>query len=140
LWNAASNRLVVRLEKIGLLVAVIIATIVGSLLAYFPGIITKDISVQAATYPLASILGAGILLTSPVAVSEGTLIAQGELSYLAVVYFILLPPVLRYIRASGGPVSQVWLCFATFQLFRSSCFVGRLLVGDRLSKKKKVEG
>jgi Na+-driven multidrug efflux pump len=143
LWNAASNRLVVRLEKIGLLVAVIIATIVGSLLAYFPGIITKDVSVQAATYPLASILGAGILLTSPVAVSEGTLIARGELSYLAVVYFIstaLLPPVLRYVRAGGGPVSQVWLCFATFQLFRSSCFVGRLLVGDRLSKKKQVEG
>ena len=73
------------------------------------------------------------------AVSEGTLIARGELSYLAIVYFIstaLLPPVLRYVRAGGGPVSQVWICFAAFQLFRSSCFVGRLLVGDRLSKKK----
>ena len=138
-WDVASNRLVLRLEKIGLLVAVLIATIVGSLLAYFPGIITKDMSVQAATYPLASILGAGILLTAPVAVSEGTLIARGELSYLAIVYFIstaLLPPVLRYVRAGGGPVSQVWICFAAFQLFRSSCFVGRLLVGDRLSKKK----
>ena len=138
-WDVASNRLVVRLEKIGLLVAVLIATIVGSLLAYFPGIITKDVSVQAATYPLASILGAGILLTAPVAVSEGTLIARGDLSYLAIVYFIstaLLPPVLRYVRAGGGPVSQVWICFAAFQLFRSSCFVGRLLVGDRLSKKK----
>jgi Na+-driven multidrug efflux pump len=138
-WDVASNRLVVRLEKIGLLVAVLIATVVGSLLAYFPGIITKDMSVQAATYPLASILGAGILLTAPVAVSEGTLIARGDLSYLAIVYFIstaLLPPVLRYVRAGGGPVSQVWICFAAFQLFRSSCFVGRLLVGDKLSKKK----
>lgn len=138
-WNSASNQLVVRLEKIGVGVAVLIATIVGSLLAYFPGIITKDISVQAATYPLASILGAGILLTAPVAVSEGALIARGELSYLAIVYFIstaLLPPVLRYVRAGGGPVSQVWICFSAFQLFRSSCFVGRLLSSSLGDKKE----
>lgn len=139
-WNSASNRLVVRLEKIGLGVAVLIATVVGSLLAYFPGFITKDIAIQGATYPLASILGAGVLLTAPVAVSEGTLIARGELSYLAIVYFIstaLLPPVLRYIRAGGGPVSQVWICFAAFQLFRSSCFVGRLSLSSSFGGSKK---
>eukprot|EP00584_Thalassiosira_punctigera_P016440 CAMPEP_0172547928 /NCGR_PEP_ID=MMETSP1067-20121228/17349_1 /TAXON_ID=265564 ORGANISM="Thalassiosira punctigera, Strain Tpunct2005C2" /NCGR_SAMPLE_ID=MMETSP1067 /ASSEMBLY_ACC=CAM_ASM_000444 /LENGTH=571 /DNA_ID=CAMNT_0013335089 /DNA_START=27 /DNA_END=1742 /DNA_ORIENTATION=- len=129
-WAAASDRLVFRLESVGLLVGSLIAGVVGSIVAFFPGIVTKDAAVQAAARPLASILAAGAFLTAPVAVSEGTLIARKELSYLAGVYFIstaLLPPVLRRIRAGGGPVSQVWVCFALFQLFRSACFVGRLL-------------
>lgn len=138
-WERSSNRLVIRLELIGIVVATAIATVIGALLAYVPGIITKDVAVQAATYPLASILAGGILLTAPVAVSEGTLIARKELPYLAGVYFVstaLLPPVLRRIRSGGGAVSQVWICFAVFQLFRSSCFVGRLL----LIRRKKTQG
>ncbi|KAL3826275.1 hypothetical protein ACHAXA_004593 [Cyclostephanos tholiformis] len=130
-WRAASNRLVLRLEKIGLLAGIVIATVVGSIVAFLPGIVTKDPAVQAAARPLASILASAILMTAPVAVSEGTLIARKELSYLAGVYLLstaLLPPILRRIRAGGGAVSQVWICFALFQLFRSSCFAGRLLM------------
>lgn len=141
-WRDASNRLVLRLEKIGLLAGIIIASVVGSIVAFFPGIVTKDAAVQAAARPLASILAGAILLTAPVAVSEGTLIARKELSYLAGVYFLstaLLPPVLRRIRAGGGPVSQVWVCFALFQLFRSSCFAGRLLMGGGGEKTKEAE-
>ena len=141
-WRDASNRLVLRLEKIGLLAGIIIASVVGSIVAFFPGIVTKDAAVQAAARPLASILAGAILLTAPVAVSEGTLIARKELSYLAGVYFLstaLLPPVLRRIRAGGGPVSQVWVCFALFQLFRSSCFAGRLLMGGGDEKTKEAE-
>ena len=130
-WKAASNRLVFRLEKVGLLVGAFIASVVGSLIAFAPGVVTKDVGVQSAAKPLAAIVAAGAFLTAPVAVSEGTLIAQKELSFLAGVYFIstaLLPPVLRRIRSGGGPVSQIWICFALFQLFRSFCFVGRLLM------------
>jgi len=138
-WRDASNRLVLRLEKIGLLAGVIIASVVGSIVAFFPGIVTKDAAVQAAARPLASILAGAILLTAPVAVSEGTLIARKELSYLAGVYFLstaLLPPVLRRIRAGGG---AVWVCFALFQLFRSSCFAGRLLTMGGDEKTKEAE-
>ena len=130
-WEQESNRLVSRLQKIGLVAGALIASVVGSIIAFFPGIVTRDAAVQAAAKPLAAVLAAGAFLTAPVAVSEGTLIARKELSYLAGVYFIstaLLPPVLRKIRAGGGPVSQVWICFALFQLFRSTCFLGRLLV------------
>lgn len=72
-------------------------------------------------------------------VSEGALIARKELSFLAGVYFVstaLLPPVLRKIRGGGGPVVQVWICFALFQLFRSACFLGRILATRGFSKKK----
>jgi Na+-driven multidrug efflux pump len=140
-WRAASDRLVLRLEKIGLLAGIVVASVVGSIVAFFPGVVTKDAAVRAAARPLAPILAAGILLTAPVAVSEGTLIARKELSYLAGVYLLstaLLPPVLRRIRAGGGAVSQVWACFALFQLFRSSCFAGRLLMAGN-GKTKEAE-
>lgn len=130
-WAVASNRLVLRLESAGLLVGSIVAAAVGSIVAFFPGIVTKDAVVQAAARPLALTLAAGAFLTAPVAVSEGTLIARKELKYLAGVYLLstaLLPPVLRRIRAGGGAVSQVWVVFALFQLFRSACFAGRLLL------------
>lgn len=130
-WNDASDRFVFRLQKAGLVVGALIATVVGSIVAFYPGIVTKDAAVQAAAKPLASILAAGAFLTAPVAVSEGTLIARKELRYLAGVYLlstVMLPPVLRRIRAGGGPVSQVWIAFAAFQAFRSVAFLGRLLL------------
>ena len=136
-WHRASEKFVFRLEKVGLGVGLLIASVVGSIVAFAPGIVTKDAGVQAAAKPLALILAAGVSLTAPVAVSEGALIARKELTYLAGVYFIstaLLPPVLRRIRSGGGPVSQVWICFALFQLFRSTCFLGRILTTSRKSK------
>jgi len=77
-----------------------------------------------------------------VAVSEGTLIARKDLSYLASVYFMstaLLPPVLRRIRSGGGAVRQVWVCFALFQLFRSGCFLGRIWVTRNNEKEEEKE-
>lgn len=139
-WKDASNRLVLRLEKVGLMAGAVVASVVASIVAFHPGIVTKDLAVQAAAKPLALTLAAGAFLTAPVAVSEGALIARKELSYLAGVYFIstaLLPPVLRKIRSGGGPVTQVWVCFALFQLFRSSFFAGRLLA-TRNSKAEEV--
>mmetsp|Transcript_2497 Transcript_2497/g.5292 ORF Transcript_2497/g.5292 Transcript_2497/m.5292 type:complete len:578 (+) Transcript_2497:119-1852(+) len=138
-WKAASDRFVFRLEKVGLLVGALIATVVGSIVAFAPGIVTKDAAVQAAAKPLGAILAAGCFLTAPVAVSEGTLIAQKELTYLGGIYLVstaLLPPILRRIRADGGPLSHVWVCFAVFQLFRSACFVGRLLMTGKNGKKE----
>jgi len=139
-WEAESTKLVLRLEKVGLMVGALVATVIGSIVAFAPGIVTKDALVQSAAKPLASILAAGIFLTAPVAVSEGTLIARKELKFLAGVYLIstaCLPPVLRRIRAGGGPVSQIWVCFALFQLFRSASFVGRLLL--KKNDKKEAE-
>jgi hypothetical protein len=130
-WKKTSNTLVARLEKYGIFVGALLATVVASIVAYAPGIVTKDIAVQAAAKPLAIALAAGALLTAPVAVSEGTLIARSDLGYLSSVYFVstvLLPTVLRRIRSGGGAVQQVWVCFALFQLFRSSCFLGRIWV------------
>lgn len=136
-WRGAAEKLVFRLEKVGLGVGALIASVVGSIVAFAPGIVTKDLTVQAAAKPLALILAAGVSLTAPVAVSEGALIASKELTYLAGVYVVstaLLPPVLRRIRSGGGPVSQVWICFALFQLFRSSCFLGRILATRKVKK------
>jgi Na+-driven multidrug efflux pump len=130
-WKKTSNTLVARLEKYGIFVGALLATVVASIVAFAPGIVTKDIAVQAAAKPLAIALAAGALLTAPVAVSEGTLIARSDLGYLSSVYFVstvLLPTVLRRIRSGGGAVQQVWVCFALFQLFRSSCFLGRIWV------------
>ena len=128
-WKKVSNTLVGRLEKYGLCVGALLATVVSSIVTFAPGIVTKDVAVQTAVAPLAAALAAGAFLTAPVAVSEGTLIARSDLGFLSSVYFVstaVLPFVLRKIRSGGGPVQQVWICFALFQLFRSSCFLGRI--------------
>lgn len=140
-WRNSSNALVARLERYGLFLGALLAAVVASVVAYAPGIVTKDPGVQAAVRPLAGTLAAGAFLTAPVAVSEGTLIARKELSYLASVYFVstaLLPPILRRIRSGGGAVRQVWICFALFQLFRSGCFLGRIWVTRNNEKEEEV--
>ena len=137
----SSAKFVFRLEKVGITVGMMIASAVGSIVAFVPGVVTKDAAVQMAVKPLAASLAAGALLTAPVAVSEGALIARKELGYLAGVYLVstaLLPPVLRRIRGGGGPVVQVWIAFAAFQLFRSVCFLGRILMGGGDKKKDGV--
>mmetsp|Transcript_14690 Transcript_14690/g.20978 ORF Transcript_14690/g.20978 Transcript_14690/m.20978 type:complete len:127 (+) Transcript_14690:213-593(+) len=97
---------------------------------FFPQLVTNDRVVQEAVRPLALPLLVGALLTAPVAVSEGILLAKRELGYLASVYVLstaLLPPALIYgVKLVKGPVVNVWWGFAIFQLFRAICFTGRL--------------
>ena len=41
-------------------------------------------------------------------------------------YVALLPPALLAVKRRGGPVAQLWVLFAIFQLFRASIFSGKI--------------
>jgi len=140
--------------------------------------------VAVALKPLALPLSIGALLTAPVAVSEGVLLARRQadprpspdanpnpqtqtpnpnpkphpnpypypypnptptptpalacpsprprpeqLRYLCGVYVAsvaLLPPALLSIKRAGGPVVNVWWCFAAFQAGRAACFTAAI--------------
>lgn len=128
-WITAAFTVATRLMGIGIAVASIIATIVSLIPAYFGNFITSDVVVQDAVKPLAKYLFAGALLTAPVAVSEGVLLARRELPFLASVYLlstIVLPFALIEIKKRSGPVNHIWGCFAAFQLFRATCFAGKI--------------
>jgi Na+-driven multidrug efflux pump len=140
-WLAAAFTVATRLMGIGAIVAAFIATIVSLIPAYFGHFITSDVVVQSAVKPLAKYLFAGAFLTAPVAVSEGVLLANRELPFLASVYLvstIILPFALIEIKNRSGPVDHIWGCFAAFQLFRATCFAGRIW-GTHLVKRFKTK-
>jgi Na+-driven multidrug efflux pump len=135
-WLRAAFTMATRLLGIGVVVASFVATLVSLIPAFFGNWITSDIVVQQAVKPLAKFLWVGALLTAPVAVSEGVLLAQRELPFLASVYVvstIILPFALIEIKKRSGPVWQVWGCFAAFQLFRATCFAGRIWGGAAIN-------
>ena len=136
-WRAASLALARRLLRLGVLVAAVMAAFGGAVPLLGAGLLTNDATVRAAVAPLAAPLAAGALLTAPVAVSEGVLLARRELRFLAAVYvasIALLPPALIAVKLAGGPVARVWGCFAAFQLFRAVCFFLRIEGGALLDK------
>eukprot|EP00550_Attheya_septentrionalis_P005846 CAMPEP_0198285888 /NCGR_PEP_ID=MMETSP1449-20131203/5129_1 /TAXON_ID=420275 /ORGANISM="Attheya septentrionalis, Strain CCMP2084" /LENGTH=556 /DNA_ID=CAMNT_0043983501 /DNA_START=313 /DNA_END=1983 /DNA_ORIENTATION=+ len=129
LWENEAYKLASRLIRIGFIVALFVASIGSSIPAFFSRILTTDAGVMATVKPLAIPLWFGAMLTAPVAISEGVLLARRELKFLAAVYMTstaILPPALLRIKAAGGPVVNIWSCFAAFQLFRASCFAGKI--------------
>ena len=143
-WMNAAFSVGNNLFRLGFVMATVVATLVSLVPARFGNLLTSDTTVQEAVKPLAKYLWAGAWLTGPVAVSEGILLANRELKYLAFVYVVstfLLPPALIRVKTLGGNVEQVWLCFAIFQLFRSLCFAGKIWLSPALNALKgRVDG
>ena len=138
-WMNAAFSVGNSLFRLGFVMATVVATLVSLVPARFGNLLTSDTTVQEAVKPLAKYLWAGAWLTGPVAVSEGILLANRELKYLAFVYVVstfLLPPALIRVKTLGGNVEQVWLCFAIFQLFRSLCFAGKIWLSPALNALK----
>ena len=130
-WKDEANTLSLRMLRLGLALGTIVSCIAGSIPRFFPGLLTKDVMIWEAVRPLAYPLIVSGVLTAPVAISEGVLLARRELKYLASVYLLstaLLPNVLLRIKKAGSAngVVQVWMYFAVFQLFRALCFSGKL--------------
>ena len=137
IFGAEAQKLAARLLRLGVTVGMCIAAIAASIPSLFPFILTNDVNVRTAVRPLALPLFLGSLLTAPVAVSEGVLLARRELKFLAGVYVlstIMFPFGLFTLKKSGGPVANVWYGFVFFQLFRALCFTGRLWGGPILSR------
>ena len=135
-WKDAAFAVGNSLMQLGLLSGIVVSSIASLIPAYFGNILTSDGTVVNAVKPLAKYLWIGGVLTAPVAVSEGILLAQRQLKYLAGVYVLstaLLPSALVRVKLSGGSVEQVWACFAAFQLFRATCFAGRVWGGTALA-------
>ena len=63
-WKEASDRFISRLEKVCLLVGALNAMAVGSIVAFYPGIVSKDAAVHTVAKPLSSILATGAFLTA----------------------------------------------------------------------------
>ena len=126
-----------RLLRIGVVVGGLIAILASSIPKFAPNFLTNDLVVQEAVKPLALPLFLGSLLTAPVAVSEGILLARRELKFLASVYIAstaIFPFALFKIKKTGAPVTHVWFGFAIFQLFRATCFTSRLWGAQILKK------
>lgn len=127
-----------RLLGYGLVLGAVVATVAAAIPKFVPHFLTNDVAVWDAVRPLATPLWWGGLLTAPVAVSEGVLLARRELGFLAGVYVVstaLLPAWLLRIKrinenVNNAGVVRVWTCFAAFQLFRGLCFTGKLWGGS----------
>lgn len=137
IFKLEGKKLAARLLRLGMIAGMMIATIAASIPFFFPMMLTNDKLIQSAVRPLAIPLLLGGLLTAPVAISEGVLLARRELKYLASVYVlstIAFPFGLFKLKSTGGPVSNVWYGFVIFQLFRALCFTGKIWGREFISK------
>lgn len=128
-FKSEAQALATRLLRLGICIGGGIALIAASIPMCFPFILTNDEIIRSSVKPLALPLFLASLLTAPVAVSEGILLARRELKYLASVYTlstIAFPFGLFKLKTSGGPVSNVWYGFVLFQFFRGLFFTGKL--------------
>jgi len=136
-YGKEAQTLAWRLLRLGMCVGAVVAFVAASIPRFFPFLLTNDIMVQESVRPLALPLFLGSVLTAPVAVSEGVLLARRDLKYLASVYLLstaVFPFALFKIKHASGPVVNIWFGFALFQLFRAVCFTGKLWGGEVLKK------
>ena len=136
-FRSEAQAFATRLLRLGMCVGGFIALVAAAIPRFLPFILTNDAMVQASVKPLALPLFLGSLLTAPVAVSEGILLARRELKFLAGTYLlstILFPFGLFKLKSTGGPVSNVWYGFVIFQLFRATFFTGKLWGRTLLTK------
>ena len=128
-WRNAADSLAARLLRYAVFVSAA-AALVGAAVPLSGAVfLTNEPSVRAAVVPLALPLAVSVVLTGPVCASEGVLLARRQLGFLAGVYVTtvaLLPPALLAVKRRGGPVAQLWVLFAIFQLFRASIFSGKI--------------
>ena len=127
-----------RLLKLGIILASIVSSLAACIPKFVPQWLSNDPMVHAATRPLALPLAVAGVLTAPVAVSEGILLARRELKFLASVYVLstlAFPFGLFQIKYGQGPVISVWYGFAIFQLFRALAFTGKIWWGPKLINK-----
>ncbi len=118
-----------RLLRLGGCVGCGIALIAASIPKFLPFILTNDATVQASVKPLALPLFLASLLSAPLAISEGILLARRELKFLASVYLastIAFPFGLFKLKTTGGPVSNVWYGFVLFVFLRGLIFTGKV--------------
>lgn len=142
-FQAEGQTLALRLLRLGVSVGACVAVFAAIIPRFTPFILTNDATVMSAVRPLALPLFLGALLTAPVAISEGILLARRELKYLASVYVastIAFPFFLFKLKASGGPVTNVWFGFVMFQMFRASCFMSKIWGRTVLRKISSVFG
>ena len=110
LFDDEAKSLAARLLRLGVTVGAGIACLAASVPRLFPFILTNDAMVQRAVKPLALPLFLGSILTAPVAVSEGVLLARREMKFLAGVYVLstlLFPFGLLTLKKTGAPVANV---------------------------------
>lgn len=141
-WRESADALGGRLLRYAVCISACAAFVGGAVPASGATFLTNDAMVRAAVVPTALPLAIGVLLTGPLAASEGVLLARRQLGFLAGVYVstvALLPPVLLAVKRRGGTVAQLWTCFAIFQLFRATLFSGKIW-GDKLwQRQQKAE-
>lgn len=142
-FRSEAQALATRLLRLGICVGGGVALVAASIPRFFPFILTNDAIVRSSVKPLALPLFLASLLTAPVAVSEGILLARRELKFLASVYTlstIAFPFGLFKLKTSGGPVSNVWYGFVLFQLFRGLFFTSKLWGRQLINNVVKILG
>lgn len=160
-WTSTARSLVARLTILGFITSASVASLVSLVASRYSHLLLSSshnnddpnlLLLQTTIPSLSRWLWWGAFLWAPVAVSEGVLLAQRALPFLAILYLVstaILPVVLMRVRSSG--VEEVWKCFVVFQVIRAGVCVWklwsssfywwllRLFSGRRISNEAKVK-
>lgn len=121
-----------RLLKLTVLAVTVVSSTAACIPYFLPFVLTNDTIVQTSVKPMALPLLLSSLLTAPMAVSEGILLARSDLKYLVIVYIsgtIAISIALLKMKELEVSILTQWYIFVLFQLFRAIMPTGRVWGG-----------
>lgn len=133
-WNGdrfddqAAYPTIVQVRKMGVILGVLCATLVGVFCNNLSFLFTSDASIEALMRSATPMVCLGMSAHGSIVAAEGCLIAKRKLTFLCLIYalgFFLIWGGMAHLNRGGGSLVSLWGLTSLYQFYRLILFLGR---------------